>query len=246
MSRGERIDMRVVISQSMYFPWVGLLEQLRLADVFVHYDDVQFTRGFYNRVQVKTANGPTWLTVPLRGHHRGQAIDEVLVDGDAWRRHHIDVLRQSYFRAPYFQEVLEVVASVHARPVRALADVSRASILALAKYFGLGSGKRFLDSRSLHIGGTSSRRLLDITLAVGGNVYVSGHGARNYLDHELFERAGVAVEYMAYRYEPYPQLNGAFTPYVTALDLAANCGAAGASFICSGTIPWRRFIEESA
>ena len=59
--------MRVVISQSMYFPWVGMLEQIRLADVFIHYDDVQFSKGsFSNRVQVKQPDGTSaWMTIPL-------------------------------------------------------------------------------------------------------------------------------------------------------------------------------------
>ena len=43
----------LVISQPMYFPRVGMLEQIRLADHFVYYDDVQFSRGgFSNRVQL--------------------------------------------------------------------------------------------------------------------------------------------------------------------------------------------------
>ncbi|NBX37756.1 MAG: hypothetical protein EBR10_11170, partial [Planctomycetes bacterium] len=50
--------MRIVISQSMYFPWVGFLEQMSLADIFVVYDDVQFSKGsFTSRVQAKTAAG---------------------------------------------------------------------------------------------------------------------------------------------------------------------------------------------
>ncbi|HOX52645.1 MAG TPA: WbqC family protein, partial [Fibrobacteria bacterium] len=31
----------VVITQPMYFPWVGLFEQIRLADEIVWLDDVQ-------------------------------------------------------------------------------------------------------------------------------------------------------------------------------------------------------------
>ena len=139
--------MRVVISQSMYFPWVGLLEQLRLADVFVHYDDVQFTRGFYNRVQVKTVQGTQWLTVPLRDQHRGQTIDEVLQDDrQDWQRRHAATLRQHYSKAPFRDEMLEVASGVLLQPLRTLADVSRASILALAHYFGLAEGKRFVDN----------------------------------------------------------------------------------------------------
>jgi hypothetical protein len=38
----------VVISQPMFFPWVGMLEQLKLADTYVHYDDVQFEKGSFS------------------------------------------------------------------------------------------------------------------------------------------------------------------------------------------------------
>jgi hypothetical protein len=99
-----------------------------------------------------------------------------------------------------------------------------------------------LRSSEMTIGGESSRRVLDIVLAVGGNVYVTGHGARNYLDHELFERAGVQVRYMDYRKAAYPQLHGEFTPYVSVLDLIANVGADGVRFIDSPSVHWKEFL----
>ena len=64
----------VVVSQSMYFPWCGLLDQIRQADVFVYYDDVQLVRGFCNRVQVKTLQGYKWITVPLLRKSQKQLI----------------------------------------------------------------------------------------------------------------------------------------------------------------------------
>ena len=70
--------MKIVISQPMFFPWVGLFEQIRLADIYVHYDDVQFSKGsFVNRVQIKTNKGTQWLTVPLQNLTLGQEIREV-------------------------------------------------------------------------------------------------------------------------------------------------------------------------
>src|SRR6185437_13872514 len=92
--------------------------------------------------------------------------------------------------------------------------------------------------------GTSSRRVLNIVLALGGSRYITGHGARQYLDHELFDRAGVRVEYMNYLKIPYAQLHGGFTPYVSALDLIANMGPSGASCIRSGTIYWKDFLND--
>lgn len=231
----------VVVSQSMYFPWVGLLEQVRLADVFVHYDDVQFARGFFNRVQVKTPNGPAWMTVPLRDWQRGQAIDRILIDESVdWRMKHRKMLQHAYQKAPFRDDMLSLIDSVFAREVTNLAELARHSVYALANYFDLPA-PAFMQSRDMGVDGSSSARLRDIVLALHGDVYVTGHGARNYLDHELFERDGIAVRYMNYRCSAYPQLHGEFTPYVTALDLVANCGRAGAAMICSETVDWKEF-----
>jgi hypothetical protein len=227
----------------MYFPWVGLLEQVRLARCFVHYDDVQFGRGFYNRVQVKTPDGIRWMTVPLSGHHRGQTIDETRIDHSSnWQRRHLELLRHSHSQAPYRAEMLDIVGRVFDSKTETLAEIARASLLALVDYFDLREGREFVDSRSLGIGGSSSRRIHDIVLALRGSKYVTGHGARNYLDHPLFERSAIRVEYMDYQCLPYPQLHGQFTPYVTALDLVANCGKQGRALICSGSVGWKDFL----
>ena len=68
-----------VISQSMYFPWIGLFDQIRLADEFIFYDDVQLTRGFYNRVQVAQANGTKFITVPLAKKKQKQLIQDTKI-----------------------------------------------------------------------------------------------------------------------------------------------------------------------
>ena len=71
----------IVISQSMYFPWKGYLELISLADIFVIYDDVQFSKGsFTNRVQIKSPNGKqSWLTIPMEGLKSGQKINEIFL-----------------------------------------------------------------------------------------------------------------------------------------------------------------------
>jgi WbqC-like protein family len=240
--------MRVVISQSMLFPWVGMLEQIRLADVFVHYDDVQFSKGsFVNRVQVKTQDGMRWMTLPLEGLHLGQRIDAVrLAPAAKWRDRHLDLLRASFSGSPFATDALRLAEEVFSAPHTHLGSLARASTLALAHYFGLDSDTRFIDVGELGVAGASSDRVLEVVQRLGGDVYVTGHGARNYLNHRLFEESGIAVEYMQYRCDPYAQTHGAFTPYVTGLDLVANCGRAGVRHIMSRSIDWRQFANEPA
>lgn len=240
--------MRIAISQSMFFPWVGMLEQIRLADVFVHYDDVAFSKGsFTNRVQLKTSTGSRWLTLPLKNIHLGQKINEVSIQpSNNWLGKHRNLLQESVGGAPYTQDAIALYESVLlAHQHSSLSEIARASMLALVNYFNLQQGVRFLDSRDLDIGGEGSDRVLAIVKALGGTEYITGHGARNYLDHQKFCNAGIEVEYMDYRCMVYPQQHGSFTPYVSALDLIANCGPAGVEVMQSNTRNWRSFLEKS-
>ena len=207
--------MKVVISQPMYFPWVGLLEQ--------------------------TKDGSKWMTVPLRDVHRGQLLNEVEADErEDWREKHRHLLKQACAGTPFIDNMLSVVDRVFSQPLPHLA-----STMAVANYFGLTESRNFVDSSALCIPGKSSRRLFDICQSQKATMYVTGHGAKNYLDHEMFEHAGIAVEYMDYLRLPYPQLHGAFTPYVSSLGLIANCGRDGLQYIASGTHNWRKFIDAS-
>ena len=238
--------MNVVISQSMLFPWVGLLEQIRLADVFVHYDDVQFSKGsFTNRVQVKTQNGLSWMTVPLDGHNLGQAINEVRVQPhEKWMAAHLDLLAKSFDSAPYLDDAMAIVKDVYSIGYGNIALLARQSLMTLAEYFNLLDSTQFIDVSTLDVKGSSSDRVLAIVKAVGGTRYITGHGARNYLNHDIFESNRIQVEYMSYQCIPYPQNHGRFTPYVTALDLVAHRGQAGGSNICSKSIYWKDFLYE--
>ena len=235
----------VVISQPMFFPWVGLFEQLRLADVWVHYDDVQFSKGsFVNRVQIKTAEGSKWLTLPLRANKLGLRIADLVLDGGKnWRQSHLDRLRTAYQAAPYGQEMLDFVARQYKVASERLVDLVVPAFEGLAEYFGVGRTCTFLSSSRLGVAGAGSQRVLDMVRQLGGSRYVTGHGAAQYLDHAAFEREGIRVEYIDYQRQPYGQQHGPFDPHVSILDLMANEGRAGARVIRSTARHWKEFLD---
>jgi hypothetical protein len=232
----------------MYFPWPGLLEQIRLSDVFIYYDDVQYARGFFNRVQIKTPSGIRWLTVPLRNQRRGQLINEVQIDNaQDWKTSHLTQLRQAYSKAPYCKEIYHLVDEVFAQKHSNIGELAQASTDAFMRYFPVLADKLKIEkSSSMNVSGASTQRLVDLCNAEKAEVYLTGHGARHYLDHERFEALGIDVAYIDYSLTEYPQQHGAFTPYVSTLDLIANCGPAGVECIRGQMIPWRNFVEPAA
>ncbi|WP_019908945.1 WbqC family protein [Paenibacillus sp. HW567] len=235
---------KIVLSQPNFFPWVGIFEEIKLADIYVHYDDVNFSKGsFVNRTRIKTANGLKWITVPLKKFALGVNINKVQISYDTdWRRQHMELLHQAYAGAPYRKEMLDLVKSVYERNYSKLSELSVASIEEVSRYFGIADPANFLYSSELNVGGRNTQRVLDIVQKLGGKVYITGHGARNYLDHESFEQNEVTVQYMNYSQTPYPQQHGPFNPYVSILDLIANVGKDGVHWINSSPVYWRDFL----
>lgn len=239
----------VVVSQPMLFPWAGMFEHLALADVHVHYDDVQFSKGsFTNRVQIKTAAGTSWLTVPLARRAMSDLIIDLAADDrQHWRARHARFLVETYRDAPHHREMLDLVDEVYADRSTPLVRVLERSMEVVARRFGSLASSPVHRSSELGIGGTGWQRVLDIVRAVGGDVYLTGHGASRYLDHDAFEAAGVEVRYMDYSCTPYPQLHGPFTPYVSILDLIANVGTSAApGHLRPRTVAWRTFVADLA
>jgi len=237
--------MNIVISQPFFLPWVGLFEQMRLADVFVHYDDVQMPTGknFCNRVQIKTRNGTQWLSIPIQHQGKIAKINEIKIShAEDWKKKHIATISDHYSNAPFYTELMEVLDAVYAlSPSDLLSDFTIHSLEIVADY--LGMNRTWARSSEIDVPGKSTQRLVDICRRFHASTYITGLGALNYIDYDLFEENRVKLRYMDYQKQPYPQLHGEFTPFVSVIDLIANCGKKGIKYVCSDSVYWKDFIH---
>ncbi len=55
-----------IITQTKYILWKGYFDSIRKVDIFVVYDDMQYTkRDWRNRNLIKTTQGLKWLSIPV-------------------------------------------------------------------------------------------------------------------------------------------------------------------------------------
>lgn len=222
----------VAIVQSNYIPWKGYFDLIAAADVFVLYDEVQYTRrDWRNRNRIKTAQGPQWLTIPVAVKGRFTApIREIEVSDREWGVRHWRTLRSGYARAPHFSDVAPQLESLYAASgERRLSDVNRRFLDAVCGMLEIDTPLRwsweFSSSVDASAADASSRRLAEICGQAGGTVYLSGPSARAYLQEAPFLDRGIAVEYFDYSgYREYQQMHPPFDHHVSIVDLLFHTG----------------------
>jgi len=228
--------MKCVILQPSYIPWRGYFHQIREADVFVFYDDVQYdAHGWRNRNRIKSSGGSVWLTIPVLqkgARSRGIPISAIDISQDSrWSKKHWSTLTQSYRRAPHFDRYAPLLEKFYSsRPTR-LADFTIELTQALAAELGLHSTKFLRSSTIVRPTDHKTADLLNILAHVGADTYVSGPSARDYLDLDHLTRQGIETRFMAYDYPAYPQLHPPFDPGVSILDLLFMVGPDAPGYI---------------
>lgn len=232
--------MKVVILQPSYIPWRGYFDQVGRADLFVFYDDVQYDkRGWRNRNQIKTPKGKQWLTIPVHSHGAQTEnifIHQIRIAQDvSWNLNHLKALQHSYSRAPYFHQYTVLLNEFYGRHDEFLSDFTIDFTIALTRELGNTHTRFIRSSQVANIRGQKTDRLIHILQAVGGTHYISGPSARDYIESEKFEAAGITLEYMEYNYPEYPQLYPPFDSYVSILDLLFMTGSEAHRYIMQGS-----------
>lgn len=222
---------RVAVLQSNYLPWKGYFDLIHDVDLFVFYDDVQYTKNDWrNRNRIKTPRGLEWLTIPVHGGRR--SICEVEALHADWRARHWGQIRANYRRAEFFELFRPFCERFYQNGTeRRLSVINQALITTIAREF-LGIRTAFADSRDYRLSGRGADRLLDLLQQAGASEYVSGPAAQAYIDPARFAERGISLVWKDYsRYPEHPQFFPPFSHHVTILDLLFHTGPAAPRFI---------------
>jgi hypothetical protein len=218
----------IAIVQSNYVPWKGYFDLMAVADEFVLFDEVQFTRrDWRNRNRIITNGTARWLTIPVRTAGRSRApIDTIEIADPSWAKRHWARLQTSYRRSAYFRWLSPRLESLYqqAPELSRLTTVNELFLRCLANLIELPT-QLMRSSDVPHQARTPTGRLIEICQARGATVYVSGPSARAYIDAAQFANAGIALCYANYSgYPEYHQGTAVFDHHTSLLDTLFNCG----------------------
>jgi hypothetical protein len=216
---------KIAITQSNYIPWKGFFDSVNLVDVFVLYDDMQYTkRDWRNRNLIKSQEGTKWLSIPVevKGKYF-QKINETIISDPDWGRQHWLTLQHVYGKLPGFALYKDIFEELYFKPYSLLSDVNFIFIKTICEILGITTEIRWSSEFELAEGKTE--KLVSICKKLEGTDYYTGAAAKNYMEESLFADNHINVHY--YDYSGYPEYEQRFPPFVhgvSILDLLFSAG----------------------
>jgi len=213
----------ISVHQPAYIPWLGYFDKIIRSDTFVYLDTVQYEKNsFINRNRIKTPQGVTWLTVPVKtkGHLNATLLETEIDKCQNWREKHLRSIYLNYKKAPYFHLLYPKIEMLFKKDSFLLAEMCYEHLVFWLSE--LGVEKKIIRTSQLAVNSKKSNLILDLCKDLDANCYLSGKLGENYLNEEKFHNSGIKIRYQEYRHPVYPQLWGDFIPNLGVLDFVMN------------------------
>lgn len=208
---------------------MGYFDKMAKSDSFILLDAVQLEKGSYMyRNRIINAQGKVaFLTVSGEKHgYLDRSYNEILSTNDAvfLEKQRGEIMR-AYMDSPYFSEVWGVLKDLFETQEKTICAYCVRSIVRVRQLLGIPT-ELIMQS---DLPDNPSMRKNDLVLylcqTVGATGYLSGNGAKKYMDEASFENAGITLCYQSYEQPVYSQLHTkAFVPGLSILDYLFNCG----------------------
>ena len=189
--------MKIAALQSCYLPWTGAFELINSVDKFVFFDDLQFTKRDWRTRNYLNANGSKLLiNVPVQKHKLDTKIIDIKIDSrQKWFEKHYKSFYNFYSRSKYFDEYKYLLDYLK-MDWEYLYDLNRYTMETICDTLGMKTEIYYSERIDLK-SDDKNGRILEVVKELGGNHYITGPKAKNYIDESLF--TDIKLEYMEYK-----------------------------------------------
>jgi len=214
--------MRVAIMQPYFLPYIGYFQLMSAVDVFVVYDEVEFTKkGWINRNRILMNGAPEMVSLSLKKDSDYLDIVQRKLSDD-FNEQSAKLLRKvegCYKKAPFFDENYKVLEEILSYKSSNLFDFLYHSISIVSRRIGLTT--RLLVSSEVEGKKpdlTGQDRVINLCRLIGAIEYINPIGGISLYSKAVFEANGINLMFHKIQPFEYKQFNNDFVPHLSILD----------------------------
>jgi hypothetical protein len=215
---------KIAIHQPDLLSYYGFFDKIYKCDELIFLDHVKISKkGWTHRDLIKSKNGIVWFSIPLKKLTSTSKINNTYISYDhKWKTSFLNLIYENYKDAKFFNEIYTFVEECLLINEEKLINFN---LKILSKIFiKLNIKKKIYFSSQLNFEGDKNLMLINLIKHVKGDVYLSGSGAKVFIDENAFSSHNIKVLWNTFDFPVYQQLNGKFEKDLSILDTLFNCG----------------------
>lgn len=208
--------------QPYFFPYIGYFQMIKSVETFVFYDDVNYiNRGWINRNKILFNGKELLITLPLKEASQNRMIKDIETDRlDKWKTKTLKTIQLSYSKAPYFEEVYNIIKSCLDSSDGYVSTIASSSIIQVSNYLKLNtsfevSSVKYADTKGLD----RANRLVEICKRNNATMYINAIGGADLYEKNFFKNYAIELAFIKPKPIIYNQFKNDFVPWLSIIDV---------------------------
>jgi len=216
--------MKVGIMQPYFFPYIGYFQLINLVDVFVVYDEIEYTKkGWINRNRILSKGNGTdeLITIPIKKdsdflnvNQRFLADDFLKINEKTLRK-----IKSNYSKSPFFTNVYPLLQNIFLNQEKNLFHFIYYSLKEITSYLNINTELVISSSLDFDNGLKGEEKVISICKSLNASEYLNPSGGTSLYKKENFLANNINLEFIKPDNIVYKQFGNVFIESLSIIDV---------------------------
>jgi hypothetical protein len=212
--------MKLAVMQPYFLPYVGYFQLIASVDLFIVYDNIQYTKkGWINRNRFLRDGQAALFSIPLKDDSDTLDIRQRQLAASFSRDKLLNQMTAAYRRAPYYGQTFPLIERIVRCEETNLFMFLESSIIRTCEHLGITTEIRRSSTVPVDHGLRGQDKVLAICEALETGTYVNAIGGMDLYSRGAFESRGIDLRFIRSAPLQYAQLGGEFVPSLSIVDV---------------------------
>lgn len=214
--------MKLGIMQPYFFPYIGYWQLLTAVDIFIIYDNLEYSKkGWINRNRMLLNGKDVLFTLPLKGDSDYLNIDQRKIAESFDKDKMLNRFAAAYRKAPYFDQTFPLVERLVQWNKENLFWFLYHSVVSIVEHLAIQVEIRISSQVPIDHTLKSQDKVLAMCKATGADTYINAIGAlaMGLYSRKKFQEKEVELKFIKTNPIEYKQFGNEFVPWLSIIDV---------------------------
>lgn len=214
--------MKLAIMQPYFLPYIGYFQLINLADEFVIYDNIEYSKdGWINRNRILVNGKDVFITLPLKKDSDYKDIKDRFI-ADNWHKERgkmLNKIKEAYRKSSCFDSVYPVIEKCILSEEKNLFGFIFKSLQVVCEYLEITTPFVISSAVPINHGLKSEKKVLALCKNRNADTYINPIGGLKLYSKSNFENEKINLQFLKTSGITYKQFENSFVPSLSILDV---------------------------